>query len=226
MPLVTGSVAERVATLRERVDEVAVAAGRERGSVAILAVTKAQPRAAAIAVLDAGLHDVGENYLQEARAKYADLPPGTKHFLGHVQRNKAKAIVALFDVVQGVDRLEAGLALAQAARDIGRRLRVLVQVNVSPSERFGAAPADAPALAARLRDEGLAVEGVMAIGPLEGDVDAAFETARAAYERVGGPTLSLGMSGDWEQAVRHGSTMVRLGTAIFGPRAARERSLA
>jgi pyridoxal phosphate enzyme (YggS family) len=226
MPLVTGSVAERVATLRERVDEVAVAAGRERGSVAILAVTKAQPRAAAIAALDAGLHDVGENYLQEARTKYAELPPGTKHFLGHVQRNKAKAIVALFDVVQGVDRLEAGLALAQAARDIGRRLRVLVQVNVSPSERFGAAPADAPALAARLRDEGLAVDGVMAIGPLDGDVDAAFETARATYERVGGPTLSLGMSGDWEQAVRHGSTMVRLGTAIFGPRAARERSTA
>jgi pyridoxal phosphate enzyme (YggS family) len=226
MPLVTGSVAERVATLRERVDEVAVAAGRERGSVAILAVTKAQPRAAAIAALDAGLHDVGENYLQEARTKYAELPPGTKHFLGHVQRNKAKAIVALFDVVQGVDRLEAGLALAQAARDIGRPLRVLVQVNVSPSERFGAAPAEAPALAARLRDEGLAVDGVMAIGPLDGDIDAAFETARATYERVGGPTLSLGMSGDWEQAVRHGSTMVRLGTAIFGPRAARERSTA
>ena len=97
-------------------------------------------------------------------------------------------------------------------------------MNVSPSERFGAAPADAPALAARLRDEGLTVDGVMAIGPVDGDVDAAFEAARTAYERVGGPTLSLGMSGDWEQAVRHGSTMVRLGTAIFGPRTARERS--
>ncbi len=223
MPLVTGSVAERVATLRERVDEVAVAAGRARGSVSILAVTKAQPRDAAIAALEAGLHDVGESYLQEARAKYVDLPPGTKHFLGHVQRNKAKAIASLFDVVQGVDRLDAGLALARAARDAGRRLRVLVQVNVSPSERFGTRPADAPALAARLRDEGLAVDGVMAIGPLDGDVDAAFEAARAAYERVGGPTLSLGMSGDWEQAVRHGSTMVRLGTALFGPRIARER---
>ncbi len=226
MPLVTGSVAERVATLRERVDEVAVAAGRERGSVSILAVTKAQSRDAAIAALDAGLHDVGENYLQEARAKYVDLPPSTKHFLGHVQRNKAKAIVSLFDVVQGVDRLDAGLALARAARDAGRPLRVLVQVNVSPSERFGATPADAPALAARLRDEGLAVDGVMAIGPVEGDVDAAFAAARAAYDRVGGSTLSLGMSGDWEKAVRHGSTMVRLGTAIFGPRTTRERSLA
>ncbi len=226
MHLAGGTVAERVAALRERVDEVAVAAGRERGSVAILAVTKTQPREAVLAALDAGLTDVGENYVQEARGKYDGLPPCTKHFVGHVQTNKAKAIATLFDVVQSVDRLDAGLALAKAARDAGRRLRVLVQVNVSPAERFGAAPADAPALAARLRAEGLAVDGVMAIGPLQGDVDAAFATARAAFDRVGGTTLSLGMSGDWERAVRSGSTMVRLGTAIFGPRPVKERSLA
>ncbi|MDQ6925018.1 MAG: YggS family pyridoxal phosphate-dependent enzyme [Candidatus Eremiobacteraeota bacterium] len=226
MHLAGGTVAERVATLRERVDEVTVASGRERGSVSILAVTKAQPRDAVLAALAAGLTDVGENYLQEARAKYDGLPPCTKHFVGHVQTNKAKAIVNLFDVVQSVDRLDAGLALAKAAGDAGRRLRVLVQVNVSPTERFGTAPGDAPALAARLRDEGLAVDGVMAIGPLDGDVDAAFAKAHAAFERVGGTTLSMGMSGDWERAVRAGSTMVRLGTAIFGPRPARERSLA
>ncbi len=226
MHLAGGTVAERVATLRERVDEVAVASGRERGSVAILAVTKAQPRDAVLAAVDAGLTDVGENYLQEARAKYDGLPPCTKHFVGHVQTNKAKAIASLFDVVQSVDRLDAGIALAKAARDAGRRLRVLVQVNVSPTERFGISAADAPALAARLRDEGLAVDGVMAIGPLEGDVDAAFATAHAAFERVGGTTLSMGMSGDWERAVRHGSTMVRLGTAIFGPRPAKERNVA
>ena len=226
MHLAGGTVAERVATLRERVDEVAVASGRERGSVSILAVTKAQPRDAVLAALDAGLTDMGENYLQEARAKYAGLPPCTKHFVGHVQTNKAKAIANLFDVVQSIDRLDAGVALAKAARDGGRRLRVLVQVNVSPAERFGVAPADAPALAARLRDEGLAVDGVMAIGPLDGDVDAAFAKARAAFARVGGTTLSMGMSGDWECAVRNGSTMVRIGTAIFGPRPARERSLA
>ena len=226
MHLAGGTVAERVAALRERVDEVAAASGRERGSVAILAVTKAQPRDAVLAALRAGLTDVGENYLQEARSKYDGVPACTKHFVGHVQTNKAKAIVKLFDVVQSVDRLDAGLALAKAARDIGRRLRVLVQVNVSPTERFGAPPADAPALAARLRAEGLAVDGVMAIGPLEGDVDAAFAAAHAAFARVGGTTLSMGMSGDWERAVRHGSTMVRLGTAIFGPRPAKERNVA
>lgn len=226
MPLATGTVAERVATLRERVDEVVSAAGRERGSVRILAVTKTHPREVVLEALDAGLADVGENYVQEARAKYAALPPCTKHFIGHVQTNKAKAIAELFDVVQSVDRIEAGVALAKASRDVGRPLRVLVQVNVSPADRFGAAPAEAPGLAARLRDEGLAVDGVMAIGPLEGDVDAAFATARDAFERVGGTTLSLGMSDDWERAVRHGSTMVRLGTAIFGPRPRKERMTA
>jgi PLP dependent protein len=226
MPLATGSVAERVAALRERVDDVTVAAGREPGSVAILAVTKKHPREAIVSALSAGLTDIGENYVQEARAKYVDLPPCTRHFIGHVQTNKAKAIVGLFDVVQSVDRLDAGVALAKAARDAGRRLRVLVQVNVSPAERFGATPSEAPELAARLREMGLDVDGVMAIGPLEGDVDAAFTLARATFERVGGNTLSLGMSGDWERAVRHGSTMVRLGTAIFGPRPAKERNAA
>jgi len=224
MPCAAGTVEERVATLQERVDRAAVAAGRPRGSVAILAVTKTQPREAVLSALHAGVRDVGENYVQEAREKYAALPPCTKHFIGHVQTNKAKAIARLFDVVQSVDRLDAGLALAKAARDVGRALRVLVQVNVSPTERFGAPPTDAPALAARLRDEGLTVDGVMAIGPLSGDVDAAFAAARTAFERVGGSTLSLGMSGDWESAVRHGSTMVRLGTAIFGPRPVKRRS--
>jgi PLP dependent protein len=226
MSLATGTVAERVATLRKRVDEVTVASGRDAGSVAILAVTKTQPRDAVLAALGAGVHDVGESYVQEAQRKYVQLPPCTTHFVGHVQTNKAKAIAGLFDVVQSVDRLQAGLALAKAARDAGRSLRVLVQVNVSQTERFGIAPSDAPGLAARLRDEGLAVDGVMAIGPLHGDVDGAFAEARDAFERVGGTTLSLGMSGDWERAVRHGSTMVRLGTAIFGPRPVRERSLA
>jgi pyridoxal phosphate enzyme (YggS family) len=217
------TIGERVASLRARVDRVAAAAGRPPGAVAILGVTKTQPRDAVIAAIDAGLHDVGENYVQEARTKYAGLPAVTKHFIGHVQTNKAKPIAALFDVVQSVDRLEAGLALAKAARSLERELRVLVQVNVSPTERYGVAPGEAGHLAAQLRDAGLTVDGVMAIGPLEGDVDRAFATARDAFDAVGGATLSLGMSADWERAVAQGSTMIRIGTAIFGPRPAAER---
>ena len=217
------TIGERVEALRARVDRVVAEAGRASGTVAILGVTKTHPRADVIDVIAAGVHDVGENYVQEAREKYVDLPPATKHFIGHVQTNKAKPIVALFDVVQSVDRLDAGLALARAARAAGKVLRVLVQVNISPTDRFGIAPADAPELAARLRDAGLDVGGVMAIGPANGDVDAAFAVAETVFAHVGGTTLSLGMSGDWERAVRFGSTMIRIGTAIFGARPVRER---
>jgi hypothetical protein len=220
---IASSIGERVAMLRARVDRVAEAAGRSAGSVAILGVTKTQPREAVLAAVAAGLSDIGENYLQEAREKYVGLPPVTRHFIGHVQTNKAKAIVGLFDVVQSVDRLEAGLAIEKAARALGRSVRVLVQVNVSPTERFGVAPADAAHLAEQLRSEGLTVDGVMAIGPLEGDVDEAFEAARDAFAAVGGTTLSLGMSADWERAINLGSTMIRIGTAIFGARPVPER---
>jgi pyridoxal phosphate enzyme (YggS family) len=217
------TIGERVGALRDHVNRVAVAAGRPAGSVTILGVTKTQPREAVLAAASAGLTDIGENYLQEAREKYVDLPPLTKHFIGHVQTNKAKAIVALFDVIQSVDRLEAGLALEKAARALGRRIRVLVQVNVSPTERFGVAPAGALQLATQLREGGLEVDGVMAIGPLDGDIDAAFATARETFEAIGGSTLSLGMSADWERAIRQGSTMIRIGTAIFGARPVQER---
>jgi pyridoxal phosphate enzyme (YggS family) len=216
-------IGERVASLRARVDRVAAEAGRAPGTVAILGVTKTRPRSDVLDAIASGLHDVGENYVQEAREKYVDLPPVTRHFIGHVQTNKAKPIVALFDVVQSVDRLEAGLALARAAHAAGKALRVLVQINISPAERFGIAPAEAPALAERLRAEGLEVDGVMAIGPLEGDLDGAFALAQATFARVGGATLSLGMSADWERAIGFGSTMIRIGTAIFGARPVRER---
>jgi len=217
------TIGERVATLRARVDRVAEAAGRSAGSVAILGVTKTQPRDAVLAAIAAGLPDIGENYVQEAREKYVDLPPVTRHFIGHIQTNKAKAIVELFDVVQSIDRLEAGLAIAKAALALGRTVRVLLQVNVSPAERFGVAPAGAAELAHTLRNEGLMVDGVMAIGPLEGDVDSAFALAQKTFEAVGGTTLSLGMSADWERAIAFGSTMIRIGTAIFGARPAQER---
>lgn len=217
------TIGERVATLRARVDRVAEAAGRSAGTVAILGVTKTQPREAVLAAVEAGLSDIGENYVQEAREKYVDLPPVTRHFIGHIQTNKAKAIVGLFDVVQSIDRLEAGLAIEKAARSLGRSVRVLVQVNVSPAERFGIPPSGAAQLAEQLRGEGLTVDGVMAIGPLEGDVDSAFALAQEAFAEVGGTTLSLGMSADWERAITHGSTMIRIGTAIFGSRPAPER---
>ena len=214
-----------VAKLRERVDEVTSAAQRAPGSVDILGVTKTRSRETVIAAIAAGLTDVAENYFQEARAKYVDLPAVRTHFIGHVQTNKAKVIAALFDVVQSVDRLDAGLALAKVARSSAKPLRALIQINISPNERYGVAPAEAPELARRLRDEGLNVDGVMAIGPLDGNVKDAFALAATTFAQVGGATLSLGMSDDWEEAIAHGSTMIRIGSALFGPRPAREGAL-
>src|SRR5471030_3135379 len=158
-------IAASVAAFRARVDDTTTAQGRAAGSVRILGVTKTQSREAVLAAIAAGLTDVGENYVQEARDKYAGLPLAVrKHFIGHMQTNKAKLIATLFDVVQSIDRLDAGLAVAKAARAIGKTPRVLIQVNISPTDRFGAEPGEAPGLAQRLRDEGVEVDGVMAIG--------------------------------------------------------------
>lgn len=222
------SIAARLHALRDAVDAELRACGREPGSVAILGVSKKQPAEAIVEAVNAGLRDIGENYVQEARTKLSSpevlsLPKDVrKHFIGHVQTNKAKSIVEVFDVVQSVDRLDAGIALAKAARSTGKLLRVLLQVNISPSERFGCPPGDAERLADALRShESLVVDGVMAIGPITDDREeilAAFGIAAKTFGAVGGSTLSIGMSGDWREAIRAGSTMIRIGTALFGTR--------
>ena len=194
--------------------------------VAIVAVTKFQPVQAVREAIAAGVADIGENYVQEARAKFESLPPDAvrRHFIGHVQTNKARLIAATFDVVQSIDRLDAAEALSKAAGALGKTLAVLLQINISPSERFGCAPHNAAALAAAVRAlPALCLDGVMAIGPITEDRSAiaqAFATAADVWREVGGDVLSVGMSGDWEQAVDAGSTMIRVGTGIFGPRPA------
>lgn len=212
------TIAERYARLRAEVP----------AHVTILAVSKLQPVEAVCEAIAAGVTDLGENYVQEARKKFEGLPGVTKHFIGHVQTNKAKAIVSTFDVVQSVDRIEAGEALAKAAESLGKQLPVLVQVNISPAERFGCPPDEAERFAELLRSyEHLRVDGVMAIGPITDDRPAiarAFATAAAVWRRVGGPVLSIGMSGDWREAVEAGSTMIRVGTGLFGPRDTRRAS--
>jgi len=210
----TSGVAERWAQLRAEIP----------AHVTIVAVTKSQPADALEEAIAAGAADIGENYVREARAKFASISarPYTKHFIGHVQTNKAKAIAETFDVVQSVDRIEAGAALAKAAAAVGKRLRVLIQLNISPNERFGARPEEALELARALREKpSLSVDGVMAIGPLgasQSETARAFEVAAGVYGAIGGTVLSLGMSGDWREALRAGSTMVRLGSVLFGGR--------
>jgi pyridoxal phosphate enzyme (YggS family) len=218
------TIGQRFSDLRRRVDDELEARGRPRGSVTIVGISKKQPVEAVTQALDAGLADIGENYLQEARRKFLLLPPVPvrKHFVGHVQSNKAPQIAALFDLVQSVDRPEAAQALGAGAARAGKRLGVLLQLNISPSERFGCSPGDAARLASIIEGEpSLCLEGVMAIGPLGADQGAreqAFALAAKTFARVGGSILSIGMSGDWREAIGAGSTMVRIGTALFGER--------
>jgi len=219
-------IQQRLNALRAAIDEELRRLGRAPGCVRILGVSKKQPAAAIAQAAQAGLDAIGENYVQEALAKFAD-PVLTgiaieKHFIGHVQTNKASAIVATFDVVQSVDRPDAARALGRAAVRAQRVLPVLLQLNISPTERFGCPPVDASRLAATIAAEpGLRLEGVMAIGPLDpgpGETARAFALAAKTLASIGGSTLSIGMSGDWREAVRAGSTMVRIGTALFGER--------
>jgi PLP dependent protein len=220
--LTISGAAERYRGLLDEIDGELARIGRKPSGVTLVGVSKKQPVDRIVEAIDAGLADIGENYVQEAAAKFGALPSVRKHFIGHIQTNKAKQIAALFDVVQSVDRIEAGDALAKAARAQGKELTVLLQVNVSPTERFGCAPEHAPMLAQALQEQpGLRFDGVMAIGPLTDDRDAimrAFEAAAMTFDRVGGSTLSIGMSGDWREALRAGSTMLRIGTALFGGR--------
>ena len=219
-------IQQRLSSLRAQIEDELRACGRPPGAVHILGVSKKQPAAAIADAAAAGLDAIGENYVREAAAKFAD--PGLaglhleKHFIGHIQTNKAKSIVELFDIVQSVDRADAARALGAAALRLDRVLPVLLQINISPAERFGCPPAQAPELAERVAAEaGLRLEGVMAIGPLDAGPDEiarAFELAAKTFAAIGGSTLSIVMSGDWREAVRAGSTMVRIGTALFGER--------
>ncbi|HEX7625327.1 MAG TPA: YggS family pyridoxal phosphate-dependent enzyme [Anaeromyxobacteraceae bacterium] len=204
--------------------------------VTLVAVSKTQPAAAVRAAHAAGQRDFGENYAQEWREKAAelvDLPDLVWHFIGALQTNKVKyllprpapAAVPLPAArwVHTVDRLALGEELSRRAAARGEAVRALVEVNVAgEASKAGCAPADVPHLAEALaRLPGLELRGLMCIPPTEGDPRRHFAALRALRDGLGMPLpdLSMGMSGDYEDAIREGSTLVRVGTAIFGARA-------
>lgn len=221
---------ERAAAVRARLDAAARAAGRAPDSVRLLPVTKTHPPAAALWAAQAGFAAVGENRVQEAVEKRAAVAaPLRWELIGHLQSNKAKAAARAFDRIQSVDTPKLVRLLGAEAAAAGRPLAVLLQVNAGDDPaKFGCDVADAPALLdAALAQPALRVEGLMAIAPLSPDPDVARRTfarlreLRDALAARGGaalPELSMGMSGDLEAAVAEGSTLVRVGTAIFGGR--------
>ncbi|MEJ3658958.1 YggS family pyridoxal phosphate-dependent enzyme [Actinomycetes bacterium KLBMP 9759] len=230
-------LAGRLAAVRARIDEACVAAGRPPGSVGLLAVTKTIPAADVALLFDLGLDTFGENRAQEAGAKVAEvaqLRPEAKprwFFIGGLQRNKAKAVARWADRVESVDSLRLADALDDAVRraqDTGERLAplpVLLQYSVDGDPRRGGVPrTDLLRVAEHVAGcAGLRLDGLMAVAPLGSDPDSAFaEVARAAADlRSAYPqatTISAGMSDDLEVAIRHGSDVVRVGTALVGER--------
>jgi len=230
-------LAAALAAVRERLAAACGAAGREPAEVRLLAVTKTFPAADVALLVDLGLVAFGESRDQEAApktAELADLRPGALarwEMVGRVQRNKVRSVVRWADRVQSVDSPRLADALAAAARSAraaGERstdLEVLLQVSLDGDPaRGGCLPADVDVLAERVAgSEGLDLRGVMGIAPLDGDADAAFAVLSQVAARIRGEhpravELSAGMSADLEVAVRHGSSCVRVGTALMGGR--------
>jgi pyridoxal phosphate enzyme (YggS family) len=220
----TPELADRLRAIRERIEAAARAAGRAAADVTLVAVSKAQPQERVLAALVAGQRVFGENYLQEARARWPALRaqyPGLElHMVGPIQTNKAKDVVALFDVLETLDRPKLAGVLAKEMAQHGRRPVCFVQVNTGEEpQKAGVWPAAADAFIAHCRDElGLPVEGLMAIPPEAEEPSPHFALLAKIAARNGLSKLSMGMSADFEIAVQFGATHVRVGSAIFGAR--------
>ncbi|MEK0081846.1 YggS family pyridoxal phosphate-dependent enzyme [Benzoatithermus flavus] len=220
-------VAENLAEVRRRITAAAVAAGRDPGSVTLIAVSKSQPPERIEAALLAGQRIFGENYVQEAKGRWPALRERFSgielHLVGHLQSNKAAEAIALFDVIQTLDRPKLARELAKEMTRQGKHPRLFVQVNTGEEpQKSGVAPGELDGFLSLCRGElDLVVEGLMAIPPEDEDV--ALHTALLAKlaRRHGLASLSIGMSGDYETAIRFGATHVRVGTAIFGARSPR-----
>jgi pyridoxal phosphate enzyme (YggS family) len=229
----------RLAGVRDRIARAAARAGRHAGEVTLVGVAKRQPADAVAEAVRGGLVAVGESYVQEAQAKLpevaarlaaAGVPAPRWHFVGRLQRNKARHVAALFDVVETVDAPALGAELDRRAAAAGRRLAVLFQVNLSGEpQKGGIGPEELPALIeASGAWSALDPVGLMTLPAPASDPEAsrpAFARLRELLARAPDPPrgprlheLSMGMSGDFEVAIEEGATIVRVGTALFGAR--------
>jgi pyridoxal phosphate enzyme (YggS family) len=200
------------------------AAGRVPGSVSLVAVSKTFDALVIRPLLAAGHRVFGENRVQEAEGKWpglkAEFPGIELHLIGPLQSNKARQAVALFDVIETIDRDKIAAEIAREMARQERRLRLYIQVNVGlEAQKAGIAPAEAVAFTTRCREvHGLGIEGLMCIPPLEDDPAPHFAMLADLGRQAGVGKLSMGMSADYETAIAHGATSVRVGSAIFGAR--------
>ena len=215
---------ERLDHVRQAIATAARASGRDPAEITLVAVAKTFPAATVAAALRLGQNVFGENRVQEAQAKYVGLKAGHPalrlHLIGPLQTNKVRDTVRLFDVIETLDRPKLAAALGAEMARTGRRLPCFVQVNTGiEPQKAGVLPREADAFIAACRERhGLAIDGLMCIPPVDEEPALHFALLREIARRNGLPMLSMGMSADFETAIRFGATHVRIGTAIFGPR--------
>ncbi|HEX6209146.1 MAG TPA: YggS family pyridoxal phosphate-dependent enzyme [Methylomirabilota bacterium] len=218
-------IADNVARVRDRLARAAERAGRRADDVLLIGVSKTVDVERIRAAVAAGITALGENRVQEAKAKIAELGrPAAWHLIGHLQTNKVKDALELFDLIHSLDRLELAREIERRAAGRGRVVEALLQVNVAAEASKGGVGPDAvgEALDVIGKLAHIRVRGLMTIPPEVEHPDQSrpwFRRLRELAERHALPELSMGMSGDFEIAVEEGATMVRVGTAIFGPRA-------
>ncbi|MHC3126341.1 pyridoxal phosphate biosynthesis protein [Brevundimonas sp. GN22] len=214
-------MSENFARTREQIARTCIEAGRQPDDVILTAVSKTQSPEALSAALAVGQKVFGENRVQEAYQHWAHQREGLElRLIGPLQTNKSEDAVKLFDVIETLDREKLAKALADAMAKSGRSVRVLVQVNTGAEpQKAGVMPQDADALIEIARMKyGLAVEGVMCIPPVDEDPVPHFQLLKNIADRNGLAVISMGMSGDFEAAIRCGATHVRVGSALFGAR--------
>jgi pyridoxal phosphate enzyme (YggS family) len=218
-------VEQRLETVRARVADAAQAAGRASDAVTLIAVSKTFPADAVLPALGAGQRAFGENRVQEAGAKWPQLreafPDVALHLIGPLQSNKAREAVALFDAIHTVDRDKIAAALAAEIARQGRAPQLFVEVNTGGEpQKAGVLPTEADAFVKRCREvHGLAIAGLMCSPPVSDVAAPHFALLAKLAKRLGLTFVSMGMSGDFETAIRMGATHVRVGSAIFGERA-------
>ena len=218
------AIADNLRRVQDRIAAAAARAGRDPAAITLVAVSKTNPVEAVLAALAAGQLHFGENRVQEAQSKFPALRPAHPamrlHIIGGLQTNKARDAVKLGDVIETVDRPRLADAIAEAIAKEGRTPQLLVQINVGDEEqKSGISRADADGFIDECKGRfGAALAGLMCIPPAEGDPAPHFAwlADRAAKHAL--PIVSMGMSGDFEIAVAHGATHVRVGSAIFGAR--------
>ncbi len=226
------SISENLKRVLERIARAAERAGRQARDVTLVAVSKTKPVEAIGEAVEAGVRVLGENRVQEAETKVDNVTDAVEwHLVGHLQRNKVKSALRMFELIHSVDSLRLAKEIGKRAVQAGISARTLVQVNTSGAEsQFGAAPHAAVDLVGRISEvEGVGVEGLMTIGlflPEPEAVRPCFVQLRELGEeiesaRIPGVSmthLSMGMTGDFEVAIEEGATMVRVGSAVFGSR--------